>query len=85
MEKLTFYDHLSLADGAFRDCRGLKAISINAKLPPFGFAYRRESCLADKVDMLILSQGERKLVCFGGCSTWYNLDGRFAQDTFRQQ
>lgn len=85
LEKLTFYDHLSLADGAFRDCRGLKAISINAKLPPFGFAYRRESCLADKVDMLILSQGERKLVCFGGCSMWYNLDGRFAQDTFRQQ
>lgn len=85
LEKLTFYDNLPLGDGAFRDCRALKTISINAKLPPYGFAYRRESCLADKMDFLILSQGTRKLVCFGGCSMWYNLDGRFAQDTFRQQ
>ena len=24
---------------------------------------------------MILAQGKRKLIFYGGCSTWYNLDG----------
>lgn len=72
---LTLFDNIeSIGDGAFVDCAQLKTLRINAIEEPYGFDYRRESCYADKVDLLIHAQGEKKVVFYGGCSTWFNLD-----------
>ncbi len=76
---VTLYDNIqAIPDDAFRDCPNLHTLYINAIEAPFGYAYRKESCYADKVDMLINAQGRKKLVFYGGCSMWYNLDGFMA-------
>ena len=75
LETLTLSDNIeSIGDGAFTGCEQLKTLRINAVEKPFGANTRRESCYADKVDLLILAQGEKKIVFYGGCSIWYNLD-----------
>lgn len=72
---LTLFDNIeSISDAAFTDCNHLRTLQINAMEKPYGTDYRRESCYADKVDLLIQAQGEKKIVFYGGCSTWYNLD-----------
>lgn len=74
-DSLLLFDNIEdIGDAAFPD-GGLKQLYINAYEAPYGYSYRKESCYADKVDMLILSQGEKRLVCYGGCAMWYNLDG----------
>lgn len=81
MQELTFYDNVeSLPSDAFLNCRDLRTVHINAQEPPYGYHYRRESMLADKLDLLILSQGQKKIVFYGGCSMWYNLDGARMQE-----
>lgn len=83
MEELVLFDNLSqFGDGSLRSCEHLKTLYINAVEPPYGCAYRRESCYADKVDLLINAWGKRKLVCYGGCSMWYNLDGNHISQAF---
>ncbi len=73
---LTLFDNIeTVTDAAFRNCPNLQTLRINAVEKPFGTAFRRESCYADKVDMLIEAQGKQKIVFYGGCSIWYNLDG----------
>lgn len=80
-QALTLFDDItSISDGAFISCPRFTTLHINAICPPWGFQYRRESLLADKVDLLIDARGSRKLVCYGGCSMWYNLDGTLAQE-----
>lgn len=75
LETLTLFDNIeSIGDGAFTGCEQLRTLRINAVEKPYGANYRRESCYADKVDLLILARGEKKLVFYGGCSVWYNLD-----------
>ena len=75
LETLTLSDNIeSIGDGAFTGCEQLKTLRINAVEKPFGANTRRESCYADKVDLLILARGHKKIVFYGGCSTWYNLD-----------
>lgn len=75
LETLTLFDNIkSIGDGAFTGCEQLRTLRINAIEKPFGANYRRESCYADKVDLLIQAQGEHKIVFYGGCSVWYNLD-----------
>ena len=77
MTELTLFDDLAVfSDASFDDCGDLRTLHINAREAPFGYVYRKESCYADKVDLLILAQGRKKLVFYGGCSAWYNLDGR---------
>ena len=81
MKELTFFDTIeNFADISFVACDAFSTVHINAVEAPWGYDYRRESCLADKVDMLIEAQGQKKAVFYAGCSMWYNLDGQVAQD-----
>lgn len=80
IQAVTLFDNIrSIGDGSFENCPNLKTLHINALEAPFGYSWRKESCYADKVDRLILSQGRKRAVFYGGCSTWYNLDGFQAQ------
>ena len=81
MKELTFFDNIeAFGDVSFNSCPNFSTVHINAVEAPWGYDYRRESCLADKVDILIAAQGQQKLVFYGGCSMWYNLDGSLAQE-----
>ena len=85
LETLTLFDNIeSIGDGAFNGCEQLRTLHINAVEKPFGANSRRESCYADKVDLLILAQGEKKAVFYGGCSTWYNLDSSMLSPLLNQ-
>ena len=76
LETLLLFDNIeSVSDAAFSGCEDLRTLYINAIEPPYGYLYRRESVYADKVDLLIAAQGREKIVFYGGCSMWYNLDG----------
>ena len=76
LDLLTLFDNIeTISDGAFGDCTNLRTLRINAMEKPYGVQYRRESCYADKVELLIQAQGQRKMVFYGGCSMWFNLDG----------
>ena len=74
---MVLFDNVeTISDGAFQSCYNFTTLYINAVEDPYGYQFRRESLLADKVDLLIAAQGQRKLVCYGGCSMWYNLDSK---------
>ncbi len=86
LKTLVLFDNIaSMADDSFRDCHELQTLYINAIEAPFGYLYRKESCYADKVDLLLAAQGEHKLVFYGGCSMWYNLDGYQAQQAVGEE
>lgn len=75
MKALYLFDNLEyISDGAIAGCSNLQTLHINAIEAPSGYASRKESCYADKVDLLYAAQGKKKLVFYGGCSMWYNLD-----------
>lgn len=79
LQKLLLFDNIeSVSDAAFSSCENLQTLYINAIEAPYGYLYRRESVYADKVDLLIAAQGRQKIVFYGGCSMWYNLDGEMA-------
>ena len=79
---VTLFDNIqTVSDGSFENCPNLKTLRLNAIEAPFGYSWRKESCYADKVDRLILTQGQKRAVFYGGCSMWYNLDGLQAQQT----
>lgn len=81
VESVVLFDSIAeLHNDSFRDCPNLKTVYINAIEPPYGYSYRKESAYADKLDLLIRAAGEKKLVCYGGCSMWYNLDGRMLEE-----
>lgn len=83
LTELTLFDDLAaFGDAAFEGCENWQTLHINAKEAPFGYVYRKESVYADKVDLLLLAQGRKKLVFYGGCSMWYNLDGSQADMLF---
>ena len=80
---LTLFDSIAqISDNAFSDCPGLTTLRINAIEAPYGYIYRKESAYADKVEMLLAAQGRKKLVFYGGCSMWYNLDAIQADRLF---
>lgn len=86
LSEVTLFDNIvAIPDDAFQDCPNLQALHINAIEAPYGYASAKESCYADKIDLLINAQGQRKLVCYGGCSMWYNLEGSQFQQAFGQQ
>ena len=86
LEELTFFDTLeTFGDDTFVECDRLTTVHINAAEAPWGYDYRRESCLADKVDILIEARGRQKMVFYGGCSMWYNLDGTMAAAVFGEE
>ena len=75
LESLVLFDNIEvISDGSFADCKELKTLRINAVEKPYGYNYRKESVYADKVDLLIQAQGKKKIVFYGGCSMWFNLD-----------
>lgn len=83
LHTLTFRDNIEvLSDLAFADCPNLQTLRINAVEAPFGYVYRKESVYADKVELLQSAQGKKKIVFYGGCSMWYNLDAYQAARTF---
>ena len=83
LRSLYLYDNIeTISDAALADCGQFTTLHINAAEAPYGCHYRRESCYADKVDLLIANQGKRKLVFYGGCSTWFNLDMQQVENTF---
>ena len=83
LTELTLFDDLAeFSDAAFSGCSALQTLHINAIEAPFGYVYRKESAYADKIDLLILAQGRKKLAFFGGCSVWYNLEGAQADRLF---
>ena len=73
-EIVLFDNIVSVMNDSFIDCPNLTTLYINAIEAPYGYLYRRESCYADKVDLLINAQGKQKLIFYSGCSAWYNLD-----------
>lgn len=80
IQAVTLFDSIrSIGDGSFENCPNLRTLRLNAAEAPFGYSWRKESCYADKVDRLILTQGQKRAVFYGGCSMWYNLDGFQAQ------
>lgn len=80
VQSVTLFDSIrSVSDSSFENCPSLKTLHINAIEAPFGYTWRKESCYADKVDRMILTQGQKRMVFYGGCSVWYNLDGFQAQ------
>lgn len=86
LSEVTLFDNImSIPDEAFTDCPRLQTLRINAREAPYGYLSAKESCYADKIDLLINAQGRRKLVCYGGCSMWYNLDGSQFQQAFGDQ
>ncbi len=75
LQQLTLFDSIeSISDEAFDSCESLQTLRINAVEAPFGYVYRKESVYADKIELLMKAQGKKKLVFYGGCSVWYNLD-----------
>ncbi len=74
-EAVTLFDSIgSIANDSFRDCPRLRTLYINAEEAPAGYSQRKESLYADKAELLLAARGQKKLVCFGGCAMWYNLD-----------
>ena len=83
LTELTLFDSVSqISDDAFTDCPGLTTLRINAIEAPYGYIFRKESAYADKVEMLLAARGRKKLVFYGGCSMWYNLDAIQADRLF---
>lgn len=75
LQTLTLSDNIeTISDASFSNCKKLKTLYINAVEKPYGTDFRRESCYADKVEMLIQAQGQKKVIFYSGCSAWYNLD-----------
>ena len=84
LTSLLLFDSIeSVSDAAFAGCENLRTLYINAVEAPYGYAFRRESMYADKVDMLIDAQGQKKVVFYAGCSMWYNLNGQAAQNALK--
>ncbi len=83
LESIVLHDNLHMIyDASFVGCDSLQTLYINAVEAPWGYDYRKESVYPDKIDLLILAQGQRKMVFYGGCSVWYNLDGSLADQAF---
>ncbi len=83
LTELTLFDNLeTISNAAFAGAEALQTLHINAIEDPYGYQYRRESLYADKVDLLIQVQGQKKLIFYGGCSMWYNLIGEEAAHRF---
>ena len=80
---LTLFDSVeTISDESLSDCPQFQTLYINAAEMPFGYVYRKESMYADKVELLFKAQGHKKLVFYGGCSMWYNLDAIQADRLF---
>jgi len=80
VRELYLFDSIDVISDKCFPRGALQTLHINAFEKPSGAAMWRESCYPDKVDMLILSQDRNRIVFYGGCSMWYNLN---MPDVFR--
>ena len=72
--ELFLFDSIEqISDTCFPEDK-LQTLHINAAEAPAGASEYKESCYADKLDLLILSQDRNRIVFYGGCAMWYNLD-----------
>jgi len=74
IRELYLFDSIEEISDACFSGESLQTLHINAVEPPAGAAVYKESCYADKLDLLILSPDAERIVFYGGCSMWYNLD-----------
>lgn len=75
LRELTFFDSLlTISDASFVGCPSFSTVHINAIQPPRYAAADRYTTYADKVDAVIASQGQKRIVLFGGSGTYYSLD-----------
>ena len=83
LSEIVFCDNVEyIADKSFSGCKNLSTVRINAIEDPYGYKFRRESVFADKMDVLITTMGENRMLFYAGCSMWYNLIGSQAAETF---
>ena len=83
---VTLFDSIEgISNSSFKGCENLHTLYINAAEPPYGHLYRKESVYADKVDLLIRAAGKKKLVFYGGCAAWYNLDAKQAENALGKE
>lgn len=81
--ELHLFDNIVfVTDESFASCPNLSTVYISAIEDPYGYSFRRESVYVDKLDRLITTQGQDRLIFYGGCSVWYNLDGDMAKRAF---
>ena len=74
LRELCFFDNVEyIADACFPNCENFSTLRISAIEDPYGYHFRRESVWVDKLDRLIETQGQDRLLFYGGCSMWYNL------------
>lgn len=86
LSTISFFDNIDyITDESFSNCPNLSTIRISAIDDPYGYAFRRESVWADKLDLLISTMGQKRIIFYGGCSMWYNLIGSMAQQAFGDQ
>lgn len=82
IESITFCDNLKqVSDDSFRDSRP-RYWHINAVLAPRYQAISDITAFADKMDLLMLHQNEKKLLFFSGCSMNYGLDSTLLAQSF---
>ena len=80
LRELCFFDNIEyITDECFSGCGNLSTLRISAVEDPYGYSWRRESVWADKLDLLIETQGQERLIFYGGCAMWYNLIGADAR------
>ena len=83
LQELHLFDNVEfLTDESFAGCENLSTLYISAIEDPYGYSYRRESVLVDKLDRLIVTMGQDRLIFYGGCAMWYNLNGEMALEAF---
>lgn len=74
LRELCFFDNIEyVTDDCFQNCENLATLRISAIEDPYGYSFRRESVWVDKLDVLIETQGQDRLIFYAGCSMWYNL------------
>ncbi len=77
VRELYFYDNISfISDKSFRNCTNFSTVHINAVLAPrYGpDNLYSEINLADKYDILILNENNKKVVVFGGSGAFNSID-----------
>lgn len=78
--ELHFFDNIEyITDSCFSECPNFSQLFINAIEDPSGYSIRRESLLADKMDLMITTMGQKRVIFYGGCAMWYNLIGTEAE------
>lgn len=74
-KQLYLYDDIEeISDASFVNCPEFSTLHINAIEPPRYVTQDRHASLADKYDILILNQDEKKLVVLGGSGAYYSVD-----------